>query len=441
MKNSVRSLVIFSFFVGFLQCFVEGCIIVQLKNFFMEMKMTKRSATETILGYVYQFDYTILRLLNLVNIDDSITVEGIEDVDIKTIDEEIATQCKYYAKTEYNHSIIAKPMRLMLNHFKEVKEGKKSQVQYYLYGHYKSGQDKLVLPITVEFLKKHFLTYTSNKVKHEYHIELGLDNRDLENFIQNLTININAVSYVDQYEEIIDSFKKLFNCSRFQAEHYYYNNALKVIKELAIKSKVEDRQISKRKFLDKVDNKKLLFNEWFIALKGKKQFLANLRKEYFTSLNTSPFERFFLIEINERQYLRSDLKELLFLISRKWSNLSKRATTPFCPYVYIHNLPAEELINLKSELYKEGFKISDGFDFAGASFSPESICETANYNNQIKLKIINQIDYLDLTLKEIKRTKEVYQFYIENSYYTNSHQEIKHIKIQVDEIKDIKEII
>ncbi|MCM3160803.1 DUF4297 family anti-phage-associated protein [Metabacillus litoralis] len=403
--------------------------------------MSNRSATETILGYFYQFDYTIFKILNLANVDDSIIVEGIEDVDIKTIDEEIATQCKYYAKTEYNHSIIAKPIRLMLNHFKQVKEGEKPQVQYYLYGYYKSGQDKLLVPLTVEFLKRHFLTYTSGKVKHEHHIELGLDNRDLENFIQKLTININAVSYVDQYEKIIDLLKSLFNCSSFQAEHYFYNNALKVIKELATQNKLEDRRISKSQFLDRIDNKKLLFNEWFVVLKGKKQFLANLRKEYFTSLNASPFERFFLIEIDERNYSRSDLKELLFLISRKWSNLSKRASTPFCPYVYIHNIPAEELIKLKSELYREGFKLSDGFDFAGASFSSESICETANYNNQIKLKIINQIDYLDLVLKETTRTKEVYQFYIEKSYYTNTHQEVKHIEIQVDEIIDIKEII
>ncbi|MEG9294966.1 DUF4297 family anti-phage-associated protein [Mangrovibacillus sp. Mu-81] len=403
--------------------------------------MSKRSATETILGYVYQFDYTIFNLLNLDNMEDSITVEGIEDVDVKTSDEEMAIQCKYYAKSEYNHSIIAKPIRLMLNHFQQVKEGNKKQVNYYLNGHYKCGQNKLKMPISVEYLKKHFLTYTSQKVKHEYHIELGLDDTDLEDFIQKLNINIDAASYVDQYDKIIDSLKKLFNCSSFQADHYFYNNGLKVIKELAIQDRIEDRYISKRQFLDKIDNKNLLFNEWFIALKGKKEFLANLRKEYFTSLNTSPFERFFLIEIDERNYLRAEFKELLFLISRKWSNFSKRAQTPFCPYVYIHNIPDKELISLKSELYREGFKISDGFDFSGASFSPESICESANHYNQIKLKILNQIDYLNLTLKEANKTKEVYQFYIENSYYTNTHQEIKHIKIQIDEIKDIKEII
>lgn len=405
------------------------------------MKMSKRSATETILGYIYQFDYSILEILNLSNVNDSITVEGIEDIDIRKIDEEIAIQCKYYAKTEYNHSIIARPIRLMLDHFKQVNEGEKKQIKYYLYGHYKSGQDKLELPITVEFLKEHFLTYTNDKVKHEHHIELGLNNGDLENFIRKLTINIHAVSYDDQYKKTIALLENLFNCSSFEAEHYFYNNALKVIKELAIQNKVENRQISKKDFIEKINNKKLLFNEWFVALKGKKQHLANLRKEYFTALNASPFERFFLIEIDESKYSRSNLKELLFLISEKWSKLSNRAPKPFCPYVYIHNIRAEELIKLKSDLFKEGFKISDGFDFAGASFSSESIRQTANYNNQIKLKIINQIDYLDLILKENRGTKEVYQFYIENSYYTNTQQEIRHIKIQVDEVIDIKEVI
>ncbi|MEC1719043.1 DUF4297 family anti-phage-associated protein [Schinkia azotoformans] len=403
--------------------------------------MGNRDAVETIKGYFYQFDYSILQLLEVIDRGDSITVEGIEDVDIKTADEDIAVQCKYYAGTEYNHSIIAKPIRLMLNHYKDVRVGLQPSVKYYLYGYYTKGQDKLVLPITAEFLKKNFLTYTKEKIKHFHHKELGLNDGDLNDFIQKLTININAVSYNDQFEHIVTLLESEFKCSRFQAEHYYYNNALKLIKELAIKKDISERKIFKKDFLKRIDNRQLLFNEWFIALKGRKQFLGNLRREYFMGLNTSPFERFFLIEMDQVGYKRSDLKELLLLISYKWSNISPRTPTPFCPYVYIHSIPDEELVNLKEELYQEGFKIVDGFNFSGATFSTAAICEPASHFNQIKLKIINHLDHLDLTLEAAKGRKEIYQFYIQNPFYNTNNQGIKHVQIQIEEHKDIREVI
>jgi hypothetical protein len=124
--------------------------------------MTERTAIDTIKGYFYQFDYTILSLLELQNGTDSIVVEGIEDIDIKTAKEENAIQCKYYSKTEYNHSIIAKPIRLMLTHYSDVKKGIKRKVKYCLYGYYESGHQKFPLIMDTDFLKSNFLTYTKN---------------------------------------------------------------------------------------------------------------------------------------------------------------------------------------------------------------------------------------------------------------------------------------
>jgi hypothetical protein len=123
--------------------------------------MADRTAVDTIKGYFYQFDYAIHALLSLTTGTDTVTVEGIEDVDLKTATEETAVQCKYYAKTEHNHSVIGKPIRFMLNHFKEVKNGTKKKINYKFYGHFESGQNKLSLPINRDFLKTHFLTYTS----------------------------------------------------------------------------------------------------------------------------------------------------------------------------------------------------------------------------------------------------------------------------------------
>ncbi|MGC9934866.1 DUF4297 family anti-phage-associated protein [Priestia aryabhattai] len=403
--------------------------------------MSNREATDTIIGYFYQFDHSISKLLELNRIDDYITIEGIEDIDIKTIDENIAIQCKYYAKTEYNHSVIAKPIRLMLEHYKDVKNGLKTSVNYYLYGHYKSGQDKLILPLTKNFLKEKFLTYKKDKITQYHHDELNLLDQDLDDFITKLTLDINALNYDDHLENILKMLEMQFNCSRFEAEHFYYNNALKVIKDIATKNDVTERVISKKDFLNKIDKRQLLFDEWFVRFKGKKKLLSNLRQEYFTNLNTSPFERFFLIEIDKNNYLRSELKELVFFISKKWSNISKREPIPFCPYIYVHNISQSALIELKKDLHRENFNFVDGFNFQGASFSKKSICITANHENQIKIKIVNKIEYLDLIIEETSKTKEIYQFYRQKPYFNLDNASIKHVSIQYENLNDLKEII
>ena len=39
---------------------------------------------------------------------------------------------------------------------------------------------------------------------------------------------------------------KIFHCEKFEAEYYYYNNALRLVKEKAVKQNIQDRIISKK---------------------------------------------------------------------------------------------------------------------------------------------------------------------------------------------------
>lgn len=406
--------------------------------------MTDRTAIDTIKGYFYQFDLTILKLLELSKEFEEITIEGIEDIDVKKANEETAVQCKYHAKMEYNHSVIAKPIRLMLNHFKEVQEGNQKKVKYLYYGHFKSGQTKLTLPLTIDFLKSNLLTYKKDKVEHRYHEELNLTDLQLEKFLNELTIDINAKDYNEQLDEIFNQLKKQIggNCDDFEVESFYYNNALKVISNLAKEDNILNRKINKKDFLYKINSKQVLFHKWFIQFKGKKKFLLDLRNEYFSQYNISPFERLFLIEVNLSNYNKSELKDIIHLISEKWSGVrSKRNPDTFCPYIYIKGLTTTELIDLKVELSSEDFKFKDGFDFSGSNFNVISILEKATFYNQIRIKIINELSYIDDVLTKITNTKEVYQFYIDIPYFITNNSRVKHISIQIEDINDIKSII
>lgn len=402
--------------------------------------MSNRSATDTIKGYFYQFDYSIEQLLSRSNDTDEITVEGIEDIDIESSTESTAIQCKYYAKSEYNHSVISKPIRLMLDHFKNVKNGTASKIKYHLYGHYNSGHSKLTLPLTIDFLKEKFLTYKSGGVQNEHHTYLSLSDSDLQEFLDLLSIDINAKSYSQQFKDIITTISASFSCDTFEAEYYFYNNALNEIRRLAIENDVNNRKITKRDFLDRINNKQILFNKWFLELKGNKIFNKELKDKHFRTLNKSPFERFFLIEL-PINYSINEVKEMVQIISKRYSNLKKREPQTYCPYIYFGNLSDADLLSLKNQLYDEDFHFIDGIPYLGSDFSIKAITIKADFNNQIKIKILRDSTQVNTALQGISKTKQVFQFHFNSPLLSITDNGIKNVKIQITDLNHIKEII
>jgi len=410
--------------------------------------MQDRTAINTIRGYFYQFDYTISSLLKLTNNNDSLIVEGVEDIDIKTATETTAIQCKYYENTEYNHSVIAEPIRFMLDHFKKVKDGRQPELNYKLRGYYNTGQSKLILPLTLQNLKENFLTYTrtekinniNKKVKHQHHIELKLNDTDLIKFLSLLEIDLNAKEFEQQYKEIIQLLKDEFKCSEFVSEYYFYNCALRLIRDLSKESNIINRNITKQDFLQKINNSQILFNEWFLKIKGEKLHFANLRKEYFGGLNILYKERFFLFDIRASVYSRVELKDILNLVIRKYTKIINQPN-PFCPYIYLHGIDNNELIEIKKDLIDDGVIINDGFDFEGSTFNPASILIKPNAFHQVKLKFLNNIIHLKQTLLHVGRKGEIYQFYKDEIFFNFNNPSIKEVKIQFIELNNIKNII
>ena len=192
--------------------------------------MKDRNAVSTLKGYFYQFDFSILQLLSLASMTDKVTIEGIEDVDITTIDNKLAIQCKYYEGTEYNHSEISEAIKFLLMDFAERKNSGSKKIKYMLYGYYSNGQEKLPDVIDVSFLKSKFLTHKRKEkntdkfvIVKEYEL-LELTDKDLEEFLELVKIDINAKRLEQQLEDIYEKIRIIFECTAFEAEHYYYNN-------------------------------------------------------------------------------------------------------------------------------------------------------------------------------------------------------------------------
>ena len=397
-----------------------------------------RDAIDTIIGYYYQFDYYILQLLNLSKDTDTVTIEGIEDVDISEDGILKAIQCKYYAKTEYNHSKIASPIRLMLKDYALRKRDGRKLISYMLYGHYESGHEKYPKILDIDFLKSNICTYTQNKVKHTLYTELNLDDSQLEEFLNLLVVDINAKSYEEQEKQIFTQMCKIFKCDMFEAEYYYYNNALRIVKDIATEQAEKKRVLSKHEFLGLINHKGMLFDSWYIEFKGIKQYCKDIKTQYFTKFNISPFERFFLIQYDELS-TDQEVADLLLLIAKRWSKISQRTSKPFCPFVYIHGISAERLISIKNIITNSGVNICDGYNYLGAKYNADMMLKKTNYYIGIQLKILNEKQYLNSLLKNASGVKEIYQFYIDTPFWENNQYD--NVKIPIKRTTDIGMIV
>lgn len=405
--------------------------------------MADRSAVSTILGYFYQFDRSILSILGLAGDADEVAIECIEDIDIRTATETRALQCKYYEKSEYNHSVIKPAVMIMLAHFKEGLKAGRTPIVYQLSGHFSGGQDKLVLPFDIEFLKTNFLTVTSKKdVTVRKHEELGVTDAELEQFRQALIIDVKADKFDDQFDKIKKMLGSQFCCSPFTAEFFYYNSALRVIKELAIDGDPTHRVISKGDFLARINTSSVIFDEWFVEKRGKTKYFAELRSTYFaSSVNVSPADRLFLIHIAAGTYDRTAAKALLKAISRKYSKLSKRESKPCSPYILLLGPSESELTALKQELHEEGFDFGDGYDFKGAQFDTRSISRPAIAGHGPALRIFGDLSEARETFLSFKRAREIYEFYVTEPAASFADGAIRHETFQIPDYKDIDRII
>lgn len=395
-----------------------------------------RTAIDTIRGYYYQFDLYALQILESKG--ENITLEGIEDVDVNSATETTAIQCKYYEGTTYNHSVIAEPIRWMLKHFKNHKT---DTFKYKLYGFYKDGQDKLMLPLTVEFVKDKFLTFKEKGTKHKLYSELELSDADISLFVSRLEVDINAMSFVKQNELLLKMIRQYWNCSQIEAENFYYPLILKLVREIATDKIEENRTIDKNTFIEKIiAHKNPLVDIWFAKKCVSNEYCKSMHKMYFCNrMNMNPYERFFLIDC-DNSIADVEIKQMVITICNKWSKFSIRDTNPFVPYFYLNGLSNDRLLKIKELLYSDGMFVNDGYPFRLSSFKPRVMSQKP-VGGQCTIKIIDKIEFINDVLHSIQdRTRIIYQFYLDKPYF-DIKEEYKLISIYIESTKDVEQII
>ncbi|WP_254433814.1 DUF4297 family anti-phage-associated protein [Acinetobacter sp. Marseille-Q1618] len=310
------------------------------------MSEPNRQAIDTIRGYLYQFDYTILQILNHEHEHATFTVEGIEDIDIEQLGSEtVAIQCKYYEKSDFTPSKIKEAIVWMVRDFSKRVQESQSLIQYKLFGHYKSGQDKIQYPIDITYLKDSLLTSKTQEkedrpsVITKIYEDLNLNDKDLELFLSKLTLDIDGLTLDQQHTCIQKKLTELNICSSNDAD-FFYAKSIYIIRNLAKNQLEVERKITKSKFIDDLKNsKRMIFDCWYLEKVTLDKYCKSIRKKYFNDTQ-SKYNRFFLIDTASIGFF--DLKDLLKKISHKWSNLTGvRQVKRFCPFVYLHNINSE----------------------------------------------------------------------------------------------------
>jgi len=95
-----------------------------------------REATAAITGYMYQFDATILGILELAS-SEELLVEGVEDFDAMGVDSTKHYQCKYYASQQLTSAVIREAVLPMLKGFLALDKDTRKVRRYFLYGYFK----------------------------------------------------------------------------------------------------------------------------------------------------------------------------------------------------------------------------------------------------------------------------------------------------------------
>jgi len=374
-------------------------------------------------GYKFQFDRTIIEIFR--NPKSKIGVEQLQDYGF----DDYLVQVKYH-NTDYNAAQqkqkIKKPLLLLFDQF--LANRKKRFILYIYLKNVSPASKKLTLKELDDIFGR------TNK----------FSSADKQDFIKKFTL-IHAGDFEQQYTDVLKLIKDNYSKTNEEAE-LYYSIISSYLLEIVIKnppSKITNRVTSKSDIDTLIESgKKIIFHSTFLDTLNKEQQLKYLNKTYFKKgLNTEPFERLFVVDIDE-DVSNSTAKELILKIKEKWSK-NKTKIIPdadrFVPYIFYKGILPENLAKLKTDLQKDGYVISDGYDFLNADFNLNSIKERPTYQNRLFFKFLNTQNELELLLNNLDRTAEIFEFFREVP--SEISFDGKHMKIQVTDFDDIKHII
>ena len=340
-----------------------------------------RSADYTILGFLYQFNKTILEILNS-NDEDTIHVEGIvEDIEVQTPTAITAIQCKYHeANSKFTKSAIYKPLLQMILHFSDNDD---SDIKYVLFAHFSeigTPEPEIggeVFRAAIESEDKELQKYIS-KIPSE--VDLGKFESRFK------------MEFGPSYSEVVQEVGIALEANGYpkdDIETLAFPNAVNIVASLSIIHDEAQRKISKSQFLAQLSAiRSTAVSRWTMALKTRKKILDERRKQLKTFLDINARLRYFIIDPNS---VENYDKEIVLFI-RDYINKYHFKPTHLCTPLLCLCSSSEEVHEIEQRLYTKGILVTDGY--VGGKFE-----ESHFYRESMQSKIAHGKTHREFVLR------------------------------------------
>lgn len=337
-----------------------------------------RTATDTIKGFNYQFNKTILEIVN-AEPNTKIILEGyIEDIDVFKKDKTIAVQCKYYeSQKKLNTSVLTKPILDMIMSF--IKD---DTINYKLYIHCGDSSEEETIPFNSSllndilktkdksYIKKYFpiIFETEDRIKnlclkhkptsteyntvYEYYNKKIIDGTIIYNFDKSKFIESVEIISAPSNEDLVDKIIETIASNGYTKEEVYdlfYPNMFQKVACLSSEKQVKNRTIICGKFKNDIFTiKSLLTSKWLKKVFNVEQYKKSLKRNLKLRLQGNSNIRVIILDADE--YRVEDITSFVNDYVKKYNKKPKLNNSP----LFIIKSNEEEKCSLiQQSLYKQ----------------------------------------------------------------------------------------
>lgn len=314
-----------------------------------------RAADYTIKGFLYQFNKSVLSILDAEE-SATVNIEGvIEDIEVVTPTTTTGIQCKYHeASTGFTPSAIYKPLLQMLGHYAAQTNG---ELKYVIFAHFPGIE---ATPPTVGKTECEAALASKDKALEKF-IESVPANIDLDGFIKKFTMEFGP-----SYDDLVAQVSNALEVNGFppgDIETLAYPNAIHIIAGISILHDPAERQITRKQFLDRLnDIRTTAISRWTMALNTRKKLLEARRKQLKVHLDKNSRLRYFVIDPKSFDDYNTEIVLFISELICKYHFKPAHISTP----VLCICASREDVQDIQHRLYLKGIIATDGY--VGANF-------------------------------------------------------------------------
>ena len=335
-----------------------------------------RSAHAAIAGFDYQFDHTVLALLNAAQATE-IDIEGIEDLDVHSLNFDTAIQVKYFAAGRFTSpKSLRDPIALMLEHFKTG-----ARWNYILHVHF-GDFNSMPSSFTLDQMKD-CLTKTVQKTRQVIELFAGMTDAQLRDFSNRVSIRAGD-SFSDQESKVVAALMAKMNCSEDEVQAIYLAKSREFVHARARSSDAAIRRVKGKDLVDFLQVRELLYRRWNLETVGREKYLraqiALLKRSGFADKNV---KRALLLSLEDGNL------DAVAELCRSLADLhiKTRRLRSAKPWLVAVNSSEANLSKLKSQLIRENVAFNDGYEaieFSARAFDAPPVVNVVEGSDRLK---------------------------------------------------------